>query len=143
MPMSANMAPLLVAWDDSAPSRRAFDYALDLARLRAQALRVISVIELPEVYGGVGMGEVDPERIATMRQTLDKLCASAKAAGVECSGEVLLGAPAELLIDALRGSNAAALVMGHTEKNLLMRWLLGSVSRTVLDEAKVPVTLVP
>lgn len=141
--MSANMAPLLVAWDDSAPARRAFDYALDLARLRAQALRVISVIELPEVYGGVGLGEVDPERIATMRQTLDKLCATARAAGVECSGEVLQGAPAELLIDALRDGKAAALIMGHTEKNLLMRWLLGSVSRTVLDEAKVPVTLVP
>ena len=141
--MAANTAPLLVAWDGSGPAQRAFDYALDLARLRAQPLRVISVIELPEVYGGVGMGEVDPQRIADMRQTLGKLCDTARAAGVECSGEVLLGAPAELLIDALRSSNAAALVMGHTEKNLLMRWLLGSVSRTVLDEAKVPVTLVP
>jgi nucleotide-binding universal stress UspA family protein len=141
--MATNTAPLLVAWDGSGPAQRAFDAALQLARLRAQPLRVISVIELPEVYGGVGLGEVDPARVTEMRQTLVKLCETAKAAGVECSGEVLVGAPAELLIDALRSSNAAALFIGHTEKNLLMRWLLGSVSRTVLDEAKVPVTLVP
>ena len=141
--MAANTAPLLVAWDGSAPAQRAFDYALQLARLRAQPLHVVSVIELPEVYGGVGMGEVDPQRIADLRQTLTKLCDTARVAGVECGSEVLLGAPAELLIEALRSSNADALVMGHTEKNLLLRWLLGSVSRTVLDEARVPVTLVP
>ena len=142
--MPSGNAPYLVAWDGSGPAQPAIDYALADAKLRpGQALRVISVIELPQVYGGVGTAEVDPHELGDRRTRLDRLCEYANAAGVACSGDVLVGEPRELLVDALRDSKAAALYLGHTEKNLLMRWLVGSVSRSVMDEVKVPVTLVP
>lgn len=141
--MTTNAKPLIVAWDGSVPSRHAFDHALELAKVLHQPLRLISVIELPQVYGGVGAGEIDPKLIADQRASQQQLVEVAKVQGVECSGDVLIGVPAEQLIEAARSSDASAMFIGHTEKNLLMRWLLGSVSHSVLDEARIPVTLVP
>ena len=134
---------LLVAWDGSAPADRGFEYALELARLRRLSLRVMCVIELPEVYGGMGTGEVDAAELAGQRVRVDALCARARRAGVECRGEVRVGAAADQILAALREPGTAGLVMGRSDKGVLMRWLVGSVSRGVIAQAPVPVTLVP
>ena len=139
----AMQTPLLLAWDGSAPAQRAFEYALELARLRGLPLRVLSVLELPEVYGGVGSGEIDPQELAGANARVAELCDRARAAGVSCSSAVRVGAAAELILAELRESGTVGLVLGRSDKGVLMRWLVGSVSRGVIAQAPVPVTLVP
>ena len=70
-------------------------------------------------------------------------CASARAAGVSCSSAVRVGVATELILAELRDSRAVGLVLGRSDKGVLMRWLVGSVSRGVIAQAPVPVTLVP
>ena len=62
---------------------------------------------------------------------------------MECRGEVRVGAAADQILAALREPGTAGLVMGRSDKGVLMRWLVGSVSRGVIAQAPVPVTLVP
>ena len=139
----ATQTPLLVAWDGSAPAQRAFEYALELARLRGLPLHMLSVLELPEVYGGIGAGEIDPQELAGANARVAALCERARAAGVSCSSAVRVGVATELILAELRDSRAVGLVLGRSDKGVLMRWLVGSVSRGVIAQASVPVTLVP
>ena len=54
-----------------------------------------------------------------------------------------MGVATELILAELRDSRAVGLVLGRSDKGVLMRWLVGSVSRGVIAQAPVPVTLVP
>ncbi|MBW8074794.1 MULTISPECIES: universal stress protein [Metallibacterium] len=139
----ATQTPLLLAWDGSVPAQRAFEYALESARLRGLPLHVLSVLELPEVYGGSGAGQIDPQELAGANARVAALCERVRAAGVSCSSAVRVGVATELILAELRDSRAVGLVLGRSDKGVLMRWLVGSVSRGVIAQAPVPVTLVP
>ncbi len=139
----ADANTLLLAWDGSAPAERAFEFAIEQARTRNLALHVVNVIELPEVYGGIGPSEIDQGELDRQRAALAGVCARAQAAGVSCTSELRVGVAIDLIIAALKGSKAIGLVMGRSDKGRVMRWLVGSVSRGLIEQVAVPVTLVP
>ena len=56
--------------------------------------------------------------------------------------EVVRGNPGDVLLDQVRRHSIDHIVIGHTERGALARWLLGSVSGEVLQRAHVPVTVV-
>ncbi|MCT7046459.1 universal stress protein, partial [Salmonella enterica] len=56
--------------------------------------------------------------------------------------EVVRGSPGDILLEQVRRHNVDHVVIGHTERGALARWLLGSVSGEVLERAHVPVTVV-
>lgn len=56
--------------------------------------------------------------------------------------EVVRGSPGDVLLEQVRSHGIDHIVIGHTERGALARWLLGSVSSHVLERAHVPVTVV-
>ena len=58
------------------------------------------------------------------------------------AAEVVRGSPGDVLLEQVRRHDIDHIVIGHTERGALARWLLGSVSSDVLERAHVPVTVV-
>jgi nucleotide-binding universal stress UspA family protein len=56
--------------------------------------------------------------------------------------EVTHGSPGDVLLSQVQQHDIDHIVIGHTERGALARWLLGSVSSDVLSRAHVPVTVV-
>lgn len=132
----------LVGYDGSESSQRAFRFALDLARCSGGRVRVISVLQVTE--GG-------PEACAMMmtdsgarraREILDELTAMHPDAAERVDVDVVYGSPGDVLLAQVREHDIDHIVIGHTERGTLARWLLGSVSDDLLARAHVPVTVV-
>jgi nucleotide-binding universal stress UspA family protein len=140
--MPTSSAPILLAFDSSGPAQRAFAYALDLAQRTGRPLHVVTVLDVAPEFAA-GTGGADDALVRESEGALKELRQQAATAGIPLTSRVMVGPPALLLLQELQATDAAQVVIGHTEKGMLMRWLAGSVSRSLLDEARVPVTLVP
>jgi len=79
-------------------------------------------------------------------QRADELLADVRALLPEAADlidvEVMSGCPGEVLLEQVRRHGIDHIVIGHTERGALGRWLLGSVSDDILARAHVPVTVV-
>jgi len=132
----------LVGYDSSSSSQQAFRFAIELARLSKGRVRVVSA--LPVVEGGVDttslvMTDTSGQRAAELKAELQTLAPG-------CEGmvdlEVLHGSPGDVLLGQVQAHGIDHIVIGHTERGALARWLVGSVSDDILARAHVPVTVV-
>lgn len=132
----------LVGYDSSDSAKRCFRFALDLMRATGGHVHVVSVVQITE--GG-------PEACAMMMSDkgegrLDELQAelTALASGdVDLFDiEVVYGSPGDVLLAQVEQHGIDHIVIGHTERGALLRWLLGSVSSDIIARAHVPVTVV-
>ncbi|MET0331167.1 MAG: universal stress protein [Dyella sp.] len=132
----------LVGFDGSESSKRAFRFAMDLARLCGGRVRVASVLQVTE--GGV---DASAQLIADSstdhtHALLKELIAMAPDAEHMVDVDVTYGSPGDVLLAQVREHAVDHVVIGHTERGALARWLVGSVSNDVLARAHVPVTVV-
>ena len=132
----------LVGYDGSDASRRAFQFAIDLARCSHGRVRVVSVLQVTE--GGADacalmMADSGTQRV---RELLDELTAIVSDATTLVDVELIHGSPGDVLLSQIDQHAVDHIVIGHTERGALARWLLGSVSGNVLARAHVPVTVV-
>lgn len=132
----------LVGYDGSEASRRAFEFALDLARCNGGRVRVVSVLQVTE--GGADTAALMMADSGTRRvqELLDELATIAPEATSMVDAELIYGSPGDVLLGQVAQHNIDHIVIGHTERGALARWLLGSVSNNVLARAHVPVTVV-
>jgi nucleotide-binding universal stress UspA family protein len=79
------------------------------------------------------------ERLAAIQAELAGLKASP---GVEVDVQLVHGSPGDALLTYVAQNGADHIVIGHTERGALARWLVGSTSTDVLAKARVPVTVV-
>ncbi|MGN2248813.1 universal stress protein [Frateuria edaphi] len=133
----------LVGYDGSPSSQRAFQTAVALARCGQGRVRVVSVLQVTE--GGADacalmMADSSAQRA---QELLDELVAMAPDARDMIDVEVTHGSPGDVLLGQVEQRGVDHIVIGHTERGALARWLLGSVSSDVLARAHVPVTVVP
>ncbi len=133
---------LLVAYDGSDVSKRAFDVAVELARAFKGRLRVVSVIALPPSPLDALPVVVEDERTWTAN-ALAALVRSVPPSTCAIDSEVVFGAPASALLEQAAAHGVDHIVLGRTGKGAVQRLLLGSVSRDVASGARVGVTLVP
>lgn len=132
----------LVGYDGSDTSRRAFEFAIGLARACHGRVRVVSVLQVTE--GGADactlmMADSSAQRA---QELLDELKAIEPDAAALVDVELSLGSPGDVLISQVALHGIDHIVIGHTDRGALARWLLGSVSGDVLARAHVPVTVV-
>jgi nucleotide-binding universal stress UspA family protein len=132
----------LVAYDGSESARRAFLFAVGLARAVGGRVRVVSVLQVAE--GGADacallMADSGAQRA---RDLLDELKAMVPDAETVVDVELAHGSPGDVLLGQVSQHGIDHIVLGHTERGALARWLLGSVSTDVLARAHVPVTVV-
>lgn len=132
----------LVGYDGSETSQRAVRFALDLARASQGKVRVVSVLQVSS--GGADtcalmMTDSPEQRLAELWQELRSIDAEAEQ---WIDLELTHGSPGDVLLNQVRQHAIDHVVIGHTGRGTLARWLLGSVSDDVLSGAHVPVTVV-
>jgi nucleotide-binding universal stress UspA family protein len=133
---------ILVAFDGSDPSRKAFDFGLDLAAKFHATLLVLGVIRLPEPAISVevdGILERGKEHFADEFASLSRRCSEA---GVDLTSRVAVGHPAEQILRESEDAPVDLIVMGRRGTTRAARWILGSVSGRVLAHAHCPVAVV-
>lgn len=132
----------LVGYDGSDTARRAFAFAVELARLAGGRVRVVNVLQVAE--GGpdasvLMMADCSTERSAELLAELTSLVPDAQAL---IDIDIVHGSPGDALLTQVRQHGVDHVVIGHTERGTLARWLLGSVSTDILSKAHVPVTVI-
>ena len=132
---------ILAASDGSAVSEPAFRAAVDLAHAFGGRVRVLSVIPLPASPLDAMPIAAEDER-AWVENALADLVRSVPADRCPVESELAFGIPAAVVLDRAAGCGADHIVLGRTGKGAVQRFLLGCVSREVVDRAKIGVTLV-
>jgi nucleotide-binding universal stress UspA family protein len=132
----------LVGYDSSDSSQRAFRFAMELARACGGRVRVVSVLQV--IQGGADACSLMMSDSAAQRtqELLLELRAIAPDTDKLVDLEITHGSPGDVLLNQIRQHPIDHMVIGHTARGTLGRWLLGSVSEDVLARARVPVTVV-
>ena len=138
---------IAVGFDGSPEARAALAVAADLARHAGASLRLRLVVPEPLPAWPLGWGLLPPadETLgveAARREATELLSATLRGlVDVDAEGEVVLGDPAEALVQASRGADL--LVVGSRRWGALRRVLLGSTSERLARHAEGPVLIVP
>lgn len=145
---------LLVAIDGSEESHRALSTAVDIALATEGSITLIHAIEA-DIYDA---GGIEPVTATERRDRLiidsldsaeergqsivDEAIAFAEESGVEISGELRYGRPAQTITDFAEEGNFDAIYLGHRGVSERTIEFLGSVARDVVEHASVPVMVV-
>jgi nucleotide-binding universal stress UspA family protein len=128
---------VLLATDLSPASENAATEAIGLAVESGAVLLVLSVIDpgLLRLPGGRFLRRVDEER-AHVQAGTQALVARARAAGVRATFLVWEGDPAEAILAASEAESIDLIVLGSHGRGPLGRFVLGSTSTTVSEQAR-------
>lgn len=140
---------LVAAYDGSAASRRAVDFALAQARSTGARLVLAHVLEwspysflTPEEVAERHkrrQEELDRAQTAILGPLLDELSQS----GVAIETDVRFGHIAETLATIARDRNATQMIVGRTGESSVMARIFGATVGTLAQIAPVPCTIVP
>jgi len=133
---------ILIAYDGSSFARRAFDVALEMARLHKASMIVLSVAQMPEpalIYETTALLEEAQEHF---EKDFVEFRARAREADVPLETRVVIGHTSDQIVQQATDERAEMIVMGHRGKSLIERWLLGSVSKRVISYAHCSVLIV-
>jgi len=136
---------ILVAFDGSQQSNKAFDFALDMSGLCAGAISeliVISVVQPPEPADIVEVDAIIDSATQHYEELFKELKEKAKEKGMAIKTEVLVGHPADQIVRYAKDQNCDVIVLGRKGKSRVERWLLGSVSKRVSSYASCTVIIV-
>lgn len=146
--MTDATAPVLVPLDGSLQAERALPVAQDLARLFGNPLLLIRAAEPPFIAGA----PVNYPRIVAEMHTwaqeeaesyLKQKCLALASAGLRAESMSTLGPAAEFILHCVREDHPGLVVMASHGRGWLGQVVLGSVAKSVLSQAEVPVLLVP
>ena len=141
------MPGILVGVDGSAHSKDALEWAAKEAALRHTSLTVLTVRQaVADVWGSTShyQGDeslTDKARVAAQAETDSVLSTLGDARPESVTVKATQGIPAEEILNA--GVDADMIVLGSRGGGGFARLLLGSVSSTVVEHAKVPVMILP
>jgi len=148
--MGRRMDLLLVAVDGSPHSAKVVEYASQLARSIPSSILLVNVVQNKQVPSGYAEyarveGLTAQEHYERMSQgILDDLGASLKKVGLKYETLSAVGNPAVLVLEIAKRRKASLIVLGVFGLHHFGRIRsLGSVSRRVVENATVPVVLVP
>lgn len=136
------IAKLLVAYDGSKQSEKAFGMALDIASKYSAKMIVLAVARPPEPPVAVEMKAVLESSTQYYQEHFNRLIEQAAALRIEAAFQVKVGHPAEQIVHVADVEQVDAIVMGHRGETLLQKWLLGSVAKRVLSYAHCTVIIV-
>lgn len=132
----------LVGYDGSDASRRALQFAVELARAAGGRVRVVSVLQVTQGGADACALMMADSGTRQLRELLEELGTIVPDASTLIDVELTHGSPGDVLLGQIAQHGIDHIVIGHTERGALARWLLGSVSGNVLARAHVPVTVV-
>ena len=132
----------LVGYDGSATSQRAVRFAVELAQATGGRVRVVSVLQVTEGSADTCALMMTDQGGSRCSRLLDEVKQLVPGSAALIDAEVVRGSPGDVLLEQVGRHHVDHIVIGHTERGALARWLLGSVSGEVLQRAHVPVTVI-
>ncbi len=135
--------PLIIApLDGSELSEAALPYATLVAKATGSRLLLVTVWEGSEPTLRLDLPAVATELTQSAQQYymdyLMGLVKKAEAAGIQVEAEVLIGHPAEEILNLVRQRDPRLLVLATHGRSGLSRWWYGSVAAALLRETPVP-----
>jgi nucleotide-binding universal stress UspA family protein len=146
---------ILVAVDGSEESELAIGHAADIADATGGSVTLAHVVD-PAAYDTGGGEPVDVGSAADHRLILERLedaeargidaledaADVAADLGVDAETELLYGSPVEEVTDFAESGGFDAIFLGHRGRSDRAGLMLGSVAKSVVERATVPVTVV-
>lgn len=135
----------IVATDGSEASQEAVRYAAVHADAFDATLEVVTVLTPePELAEGEIILPATDAAIDAGRETVAaaEALATDAAGGIEITTELLTGRPADAITEHAAETGADAIFLGHRGLSEKRERVVGSVAKSVLDRADVPVTVV-
>jgi nucleotide-binding universal stress UspA family protein len=136
------ISKLLVAYDGSEQSEKAYAMAVDMASKYSAKMIVLSVARPPEPPVAVELEAVLESATEYYKGHFKSMREQAAALGIDATFQVRVGHPAEQIVHMANEEKVDAIVMGHRGESFLQRWLLGSVAKRVLSYAHCTVVVV-
>ena len=139
------MKKILIATDGSPSAREAIEFGLELAEEHAAEVTFVHVVPVLDrsFADGIGVPAAMPHQIDELdRKPLEDALALAAERDVDARAELLAGIPADEIVAFADTLDADLIVLGSRGRGALATALLGSVSRSVLHEARRPVLVV-
>ena len=133
---------ILIAHDGSDVAKKAFDLATQLASATGARLSLLSVVRPPEIGDDIETEAIVERSQEQFQQLHDALRRNQQALGRTIDSGIYVGHPAEQILRFAGEYQVDHIVIGHRGKSALQRWLVGSVSRQVIDHALCSVTVV-
>lgn len=140
---------ILVAVDGSEPSLTAMDYAAELAAEMKAELTLLSVVpSLPPMaaegfsadYGPRYQQELEESYIEMLHQHAKILKETHPE--LEIVPIVRVGTPGKIIVETAQVREADLIVVGNRGRSGIITWMLGSVSRYIVESCTVPVLVV-
>lgn len=136
------ISKVLVAYDASAQSEKAFDFALEIAGKFNAMLVVCAVATLPEPPVDVEATAILENAAEFYKSRFTNLATRAAVMNITPRFEVKVGHPAEQIILLAKEEDAQMIVMGHRGNTLIQKWMVGSVCKRVINYAHCTVSVV-
>lgn len=133
---------ILVAFDGSDQSRKAFDLGLEIAAKFRARLLIMGIVRLPEPAISVEIDAMLDRGKSHFAEEFSQLAEQAEQTGVKLETHVAVGHPAEQILRYAEDNHSDLIVMGRRGMTRATRWILGSVSERVMRYAHCPVTVV-
>ena len=134
-------ASVIVGIDGSAPSRRAVEFATNLAESQGVGLVVAHVI--PWSPYSFNTPTDNEERGERKQQIIEPAVEVAAGRSCEVTPVVRHGDPVDTLVELAKEFSATAIVVGRTGDSRVKRALFGSIPGHLVHESTIPVTVVP
>lgn len=137
---------ILVAFDGSEGSWKAFDFALELSSLCRKngppEIHVLSVVRPPEPLEIVEMGVVIEAATTYYEEQFREIAAKVKGKDLALHTDILTGSPADQIVRYAHDNKCDVVILGHRGKSVVEDWLLGSVPKRVSSHAPCNVIIV-
>ncbi len=126
---------VLLAYNGKPAARRALDFAIDYSRMSGKHLYIYTSIASPKV----AEQEEEMDRIKAYMKEAEDI---AKSENIEVSTIIEPGPIGENILSASTRFESDLIVIGKSDKTIIDRVVLGSVSQYVVNNAKCNVTVV-
>jgi nucleotide-binding universal stress UspA family protein len=133
---------ILVAYDGSKSSEKAFSFAMELAIAFHARITLLAVAQLPEPATMVESSAMLDSATEHFAQGFERLQNNGRSRGIEVETGVVVGHPATQIVHRAAEVKSDLIVMGHRGHNPIKEWLLGSTSKRVITYAPCSVTIV-
>ncbi len=136
---------VLVGYDGSDNARRALKRAIELVKQSSGELRILVVVDTIS-FSARSMAQFSSSVTNAMFEqaetTLAEALDMAKKAGVKAWGQVESGGPSDMILTYAAETKADLIVTGRRGMRGVMRFLMGSVSSSVMSHSECDVLVV-
>jgi len=139
------LSQILVAVDSSEYAMKAFEYAIQLARIVNAKVFVVHVVQNPATAADT-LASVSELKTSFKNQGRELLASISSIAeskfGIRVETILEEGDPPKVILDTAKKFNANMIVIGSRGLSQIKELLLGSVSHSVAKHAEIPVLVV-